>query len=58
MFYSFDRILMDLSVQCRSEAPLERALWTQQRHHLPWCTVVETLVLVVVACPAAWDFMA
>lgn len=49
---------MDLSVQCRSEAPLERALWTQQRHHLPWCTVVETLVLVVVACPAAWDFMA
>lgn len=43
---------------CRSEAPLEHTLWTEQRDHIPQRTVVQALVLVVMARPATRDIVA
>lgn len=43
---------------CRSQATVECTLWSQQCDHFSWCSMVETLVLVVVARPPSWHQLA
>lgn len=47
-----------LTKYCRSEAALACSMRAKQRHHIPQCPLVQTLVLVVLANLAIGPFLA